>query len=97
LGSNPIKPIFICKKKRQKLSLSIFMLQAAQKIGAGLSTFGLAGAGIGIGLIFSSLILGIARNPQLKDDLFRFAILGFALTEAIALFALMIAFLILFV
>ena len=33
---------------------------------------------------------------NLKDDLFRFAILGFALTEAIALFALMIAFLILF-
>ena len=73
------------------------LLQAAQKIGAGLSTFGLAGAGIGIGLIFASLIIGVSRNPNLKDDLFRFAILGFALTEAIALFALMIAFLILFV
>lgn len=75
----------------------IMLLQAAQKIGAGLSTFGLAGAGIGIGIIFGSLISGTARNPNLKDDLFRFAILGFALTEAIALFALMIAFLILFV
>ena len=73
------------------------LLQAAQKIGAGLSTFGLAGAGIGIGLIFASLIIGVSRNPNLKDDLFRFAISGFALTEAIALFALMIAFLILFV
>ena len=73
------------------------MLLAAQKIGAGLSTFGLAGAGIGIGLIFSALVAGIARNPSLKEDLFRAAILGFALTEAIALFALMIAFLVLFV
>jgi len=73
------------------------LLAAAQKVGAGLSTFGLAGAGIGIGFIFGSLILGSARNPSLKDDLFRYAILGFALTEAIALFALMIAFLILFV
>jgi F-type H+-transporting ATPase subunit c len=73
------------------------LLQAAQKIGAGLSTFGLAGAGIGIGVVFGSLLLAIARNPQLKNDLFKFAILGFALTEAIALFALMIAFLILFV
>jgi F-type H+-transporting ATPase subunit c len=72
------------------------LLQAAQKIGAGLATFGLAGAGIGIGLVFSSLILGIARNPNLKDDLFRMAILGFALTEAIALFSLMVSFLILF-
>jgi len=73
------------------------LLLSAQKIGAGLSTSGLAGAGVGIGLIFASLILGVSRNPQLKDDLFRLAILGFALTEAIALFALMIAFLILFV
>jgi len=72
------------------------LLQCAQKLGAGLSTFGLAGAGIGIGLIFASLIEGITGNPSLKDELFRMAILGFALTEAIALFALMIAFLILF-
>jgi F0F1-type ATP synthase membrane subunit c/vacuolar-type H+-ATPase subunit K len=73
------------------------LLQAAQKIGAGLATFGLAGAGIGIGIIFASLIYAIARNPNLKADLFRTAILGFALTEAIALFSLMISFLILFV
>jgi len=73
------------------------VLEAAQKIGAGLSTFGLAGAGIGIGCIFGSLIIGVSRNPGIKNDLFRFAILGFALTEAIALFSLMVAFLILFV
>lgn len=73
------------------------LIQAAQKIGAGLATFGLTGAGLGIGIIFASLISAISRNPGLKDDLFRTAILGFALTEAIALFALMFAFLILFV
>lgn len=72
------------------------LLAAAQKIGAGLSTVGLAGAGVGIGVIFGALIIGTARNPSLKDDLFRLAILGFALTEAMALFALMMAFLILF-
>ena len=73
------------------------IINAAKKIGGGLATFGLAGAGIGIGVIFGSLIFGISRNPNLQDDLFRVAILGFALTEAIALFSLMIAFLILFV
>jgi len=75
----------------------LMLLQSAQKIGAGLSTFGLAGAGVGIGLVFASLILGVSRNPAIKDELFRFAILGFALTEAIALFSLMVAFLVLFV
>ena len=43
------------------------LLQSAQKIGAGLATFGLAGAGVGIGLVFAALINGIARNPSLKD------------------------------
>jgi F-type H+-transporting ATPase subunit c len=72
------------------------LLQAAKCIGAGCATVGLAGAGIGIGTVFGALVLGISRNPSLKDELFKMAILGFALTEAIALFALMMAFLILF-
>jgi F-type H+-transporting ATPase subunit c len=71
-------------------------LKAAQKIGAGLATLGLIGAGIGIGLIFAALINAVSRNPDVKDEVFRYAILGFALTEAIALFALMLAFLVLF-
>ncbi len=54
------------------------------------------GAGIGIGLIFAALLAGVARNPPQKEELFRYAILGFALTEAIALFSLMIGFLVLF-
>jgi F-type H+-transporting ATPase subunit c len=71
-------------------------LEAAKCIGGGLATIGLAGAGIGIGTVFGALVIGISRNPSLKDELFKMAILGFALTEAIALFALMMAFLILF-
>lgn len=69
---------------------------ASQNIGSGLATSGLAGAGLGIGVIFASLITGVGKNPQLRDELFQLAILGFALTEAVALFALMFAFLILF-
>jgi F-type H+-transporting ATPase subunit c len=72
------------------------MLQSAKLIGAGLATISLAGSGVGIGIVFSSLIGSIARNPSLFKQLFVYAILGFALTEAIALFGLMMAFLILF-
>ena len=52
------------------------------------------GAAVGIGNVFSSLIHSVARNPSLAKQLFGYAILGFALTEAIALFAPMMAFLI---
>jgi F-type H+-transporting ATPase subunit c len=66
------------------------MLAAAKYIGAGLACSGLIGAGAGIGLIFSSLIASTARNPQIRGQLFSFAILGFALAEATGLFSLMI-------
>ena len=72
------------------------MLQAAKYIGAGLATIGLAGAGVGIGIVFSGLIGGVSRNPALRPQLFTFAILGFALSEATGLFALMMSFLLLY-
>merc|ERR1712212_288380 len=69
---------------------------AAKFIGAGAATVGVAGSGAGIGSVFGSLIIGYARNPSLKQQLFSYAILGFALSEAMGLFCLMMAFLILF-
>ena len=56
----------------------------------------LAGAGAGIGNVFGSLVLAYSKNPSLEGQLFTYAIMGFALTEAIALFGLMMAFLILY-
>ena len=72
------------------------MLAASKYIGAGLACSGLIGAGAGIGLIFASLIGATARNPQLRGQLFGYAILGFALAEATGLFSLMITFLLLY-
>ncbi|PAA86338.1 hypothetical protein BOX15_Mlig014540g3, partial [Macrostomum lignano] len=66
--------------------------QAAKYIGAGAATVGVAGSGAGIG----NLVIGYARNPSLKQQLFSYAILGFALSEAMGLFCLMMAFLILY-
>lgn len=63
------------------------MLQVAKIIGTGLATIGLAGAGVGIGIVFGALILGVARNPSLRSQLFSYAILGFAFSEATGLCA----------
>ena len=63
----------------------MYLLKGAQCIGAGLATIGLAGAGVGIGSIFNALINGVSRSPTLKNELLKMAILGFALTEVIAL------------
>ena len=84
-------------KARNTFFSNLNMVDGAKLIGAGCATIALAGAGAGIGIVFGSLINSVARNPSLTKQLFGYAILGFALTEAIALFALMMSFLILFV
>jgi len=72
-------------------------LISAKMIGAGLATIGVAGSGIGIGVAAAGLALAVSRNPSLAKQLFGYFIIGFALSESVALFALLIAFLILFV
>jgi len=73
------------------------ILQSSKMIGAGLATSGVIGAGAGIGIVFGCLVLSYSRNPNLQKELFSYALIGFALTEAMGLLALVMAFLILFI
>jgi len=68
----------------------------ARYVGAGLATIGVVGAGTGIGIIFAGLMNALSRNPSYEAKLMQTALLGFALTEAMGLLALMMAFLILY-
>jgi F-type H+-transporting ATPase subunit c len=79
--------------------MSIFFLTittAGKYIGAGLATIGVVGAGAGIGVLFSGLLMALSRNPLLENKLFQMTLLGFALCEAMGLLAIMMAFLILY-
>ncbi|XP_042309719.1 ATP synthase F(0) complex subunit C2, mitochondrial isoform X1 [Sceloporus undulatus] len=93
-AQNALLPVL--RREFQTSSVSRDIDTAAKFIGAGAATVGVAGSGAGIGTVFGSLIIGYARNPSLKQQLFSYAILGFALSEAMGLFCLMVAFLILF-
>lgn len=78
---------------------SVFLVAittSAKYIGAGLATIGVAGSGVGIGIVFAGLLLSLSRNPSKEDRLVQLALLGFALSEAIGLLALMVTFLILY-
>ena len=72
-------------------------VEAAKLIGAGLAVIGLGGVGAGIGNIFASMIASGARNPGAIPQVQLFMWIGFALVEAVALYALLIALLLLFV
>jgi F-type H+-transporting ATPase subunit c len=71
--------------------------QAAKLIGAGIAVLPLLGVGIGLGMLFSSIITAMGRNPSVADAVKGTGLFYFALVEAIALFALVIALLMLFV
>ncbi|XP_043828300.1 ATP synthase F(0) complex subunit C1, mitochondrial-like [Dromiciops gliroides] len=88
-------PLQLAGREFQISAISRDIDTAAKFIGAGAATVGVAGSGAGIGTVFGSLIISYTRNPSLKQQLF-YSILGFALSEAMGLFCLSVAFLILF-
>lgn len=65
-------------------------------VGAGVAVGALGGVGAGIGIVFASFIISFARQPQMEKRLLPVTWLAFALTEAIGLFALLIAFIFIF-
>lgn len=73
------------------------IVAAAKLIGAGLAMIGASGAGVGIGLVVSGAIQGMARNPDASGNLLTNMFLGIAFSEAIAIYCLVVAFLIMFV
>lgn len=69
----------------------------APEVAAGVNgsfTLGLAGAGagIGIGLIGGKAVEAVGRNPGAFGNILTLGIIGMALAEAIAIYALIIAF-----
>jgi F-type H+-transporting ATPase subunit c len=71
-------------------------VEAAKYIGAGIACLGMGGAGIGLGTIFGNYLAGALRNPSAADGQFGRLIFGFAVTEALGIFSLLVALLALF-
>ena len=69
---------------------------AAKFLGAGLACIGMGGAAIGVANVFGQFLAGALRNPSAADGQFGRLIFGFAVTEALGIFSLLIALLLLF-
>ena len=62
------------------------------QLGAGIAIgFGAIGAGLGIGIATKGLMEGISRQPEIAGKAVGFFLMGAALSEACALYALFIA------
>src|ERR1044071_1709990 len=69
---------------------------AAKMIGAGIACIGMGGAGVGVGTIFGHYLAAALRNPSAAQGQFGNLIFGFAVTDALGIFSLLIALLLLF-
>ena len=70
--------------------------EAAKYIGAGLAAIGMGFAAIAVGHLFASFLSGALRNPAAADSQRPNLIFGFAVTEALGIFAFLVALLLLF-
>lgn len=71
-------------------------LTAIKFLGAGLTTLGMLGAAIGVGIVFAAMLNGVARNPSAEGKLAKYVYIGAGLAEAMGLFALVVALLLLY-
>lgn len=71
-------------------------VEGAKMIGAGLAMIGAIGAGAGIGIVVSGAVQAMARNPDFSGTIQTNMILGIAFAEAVAIYCLVVALLLLF-
>lgn len=72
-------------------------LEAVRLLAGAIALLPLLGVGIGLGLIFASYNEAVGRNPGAAELLDKKYFLAFALTEALAIFALLISLFLVFV
>ncbi len=72
-------------------------IESAKVLGMAVAVgFGVIGPGIGIGLIVAKALEAIGRNPEAAGKIQATMFIGIAFTEALAIFALVIGFIIKF-
>jgi F-type H+-transporting ATPase subunit c len=75
---------------------SATFLHAMRFIGAGLAMIGAIGAGVGVGIAAAGGVQAMGRNPDATPIVQTNMILGMAFAEAVAIYALAVALIIIF-
>ena len=72
--------------------------QAAKLLGAGIAMgVGALGPGLGLGLMIGKALESIARQPEVAGDIRTNMFIGIGVTEAVALYAFVVALILIFV
>ena len=71
-------------------------IQAFKYLAVGLLGCAFGGAAIGVGLVVGRALEGIARNPSAEGSISKYMFIGAGLAEAMGLFGLVLALLLMF-
>ncbi|CAE8603665.1 unnamed protein product [Polarella glacialis] len=103
LLSSPVLASRPQSQDQVKPSLQVGLGAPLSKRNAGVSVLGCAiamvavgGCAQGIGQLFAALVVGMARNPSMKEDLFTYTLIGMGFLEFLAIVVILIAGLLLY-
>jgi len=65
-------------------------------LGCAIAMVAVGGCASGIGQLFAALVVGIARNPSMKEDLFTYLLIGMGFLEFLIIIVVLIAFMLLY-
>merc|ERR1719478_275475 len=88
----------LLEKVNATMPSTVGLGQPLTKRNAGVSVLGCAitmvavgGCAQGIGQLFAALVVGMARNPSMKEDLFTYTLIGMGFLEFLAIVVILIA------
>ena len=80
------------------IPIAVDTAKPAKALALGIGTgLGAIGPGVGVGYIFGKTIESVTRQPEMKDEIQSIMWVGFALTEAIVFYALVMSFVAFFI
>merc|ERR550514_824175 len=65
-------------------------------LGCGICMVAVGGCATGIGQLFGCMVVGMARNPSMRDDLFTYTLVGIGFLEFLAIVVILFAMLLLY-
>merc|ERR1712098_144786 len=65
-------------------------------LGCAIAMVAVGGCAQGIGQLFAALVVGMARNPSMKEDLFTYTLIGMGFLEFLAIVVILVAALLLY-
>merc|ERR1711985_228878 len=99
MASTQLQSALVVKSSKTNMGLG----EPLSKRNAGVSVLGCAitmvavgGCAQGIGQLFAALVVGTARNPSMKEDLFTYTLIGMGFLEFLAIVVILIAGLLLY-